>query len=511
MKSFPIDVPSQIHDCPFCHAEGLKLKTDTNGCFYIHCEHCQARGPAVPDETAARILPLTFKDNLLRVAADESPNFVFCKDRNGKFLMCNKAMAHFYDTEPYDMIGKTDADFNLNETQVKTYLESVQEIITSGKTQIVYESSTNARTGQVHHFQSVKKPIIGPDGHPIVLITANDITELQNMHNIVEENERRYRYAMDASHSGIWDWDINTNQVVHNSRWCEIVGLDHKMLCHSMDVLGPIVYAPDQERMMAAVTAALQGDGHYYSEHRMQRPDGTIVWVYDRGKVVEYDEQGNPKRMAGSIIDITQDKLYEHELEKKSRELEYYSNTLELLVNERTQALEEAIEKLQSIAVKDHLTGIGNRTMLEQWLKNQDINKQLTVTIIDLDYFKSINDKYGHQCGDTVLTSAVECFSNNVRSSDLLIRWGGEEFLLLLDSASVEQTAATAEKLRTELEKIKMLPNGGCVTASFGVCSTQITKDKLEQGIKEADNAVYQAKRGGRNRVRVYIPDEFNG
>lgn len=167
----------------------------------------------------------------------------------------------------------------------------------------------------------------------------------------------------------------------------------------------------------------------------------------------------------------------------------------------------------------DHLTGVRTRKVfeyeLEQALKvaREEIAehragaepiKEISVVFIDLDNFKRVNDTLGHAAGDTVLKRAADLLNNVLRKTDMLARYGGDEFVALLPNTNGEYAAVAAEKLRTALDTDSKLKKLG-VTASIGVCSTSAPNVvDLETFIKRADAATYAAKNGGRNRVEVY-------
>lgn len=489
--------------CPHCKNDTLSVKQYANDKQAFECSHCGARGPMSSVNEIPELMVSTFNYNLLKAVIDESPNLVFIKDLLGNFLLANNALANLYGTTPEQIIGKTDADFNSNAEQVESYLKNGRDVFQSGKTQILTETSTNAETGEVRYYQSVKKPIVGPDGDPLLLGIAHDITELQHAHQAVEEREKRYNVAMAASDVGLWDWDIRTNKVRHNLKWCELVGLQSDMLVHDMAALANIVHPDAQQRMMNAINHALKVDGVYESEHRLVRTDGQAIWANDRGRVVEYDEQGQPIRMVGSISDVTLRKNFENQLETATKELERHNETLEHLVQERTDALEQAVKELEKLATKDQLTGLGNRLMLKQWLAMQSRKQALVSILIDLDRFKSINDRFGHQVGDEVLVATSRCLSH-IRENDLLVRWGGEEFLIILTDISIEQAYVIAENLRIGLQNANILPVNEQITASFGICGQAFNKSAYEEAIQQSDTALYQAKKAGRNQVKVY-------
>ncbi|PPK58981.1 PAS domain S-box-containing protein [Malaciobacter marinus] len=125
----------------------------------------------------------------LHTIIDENPNIIIVKDYEGKFVLVNQAIARLYNTTTEDMIGKSDGDYNLNEDQVKHYLQSVKEIMDLDETKVVYEESTDILTGKIRYFQSIKKPISDRYGNKQLLIIANDITDIKEAQKKLKDNE----------------------------------------------------------------------------------------------------------------------------------------------------------------------------------------------------------------------------------------------------------------------------------------------------------------------------------
>lgn len=135
-------------------------------------------------------LQIQEQQQFLRVVLDENPNVIIVKDYEGRYVLGNQAVATLYNTTTLELEGKSDADFNNNVDQVNHYLQSVQEIMRSGETQVVFEESTNAKTGEIRFFQSIKKPITTPNGERQILIIANDITPIKKAQQKLKENEQ---------------------------------------------------------------------------------------------------------------------------------------------------------------------------------------------------------------------------------------------------------------------------------------------------------------------------------
>jgi diguanylate cyclase len=200
-----------------------------------------------------------------------------------------------------------------------------------------------------------------------------------------------------------------------------------------------------------------------------------------------------------------------HAAESAQRYLTALNQELERLVSDRTAALERSNAELKQLASRDSLTGLLNHRAtveeLERLLKSAfRYGEPLVVAMADIDHFKEINDHFGHQVGDGVLTALSRVLSSSVRAGDVCGRYGGEEFLLLLPKATAATGGELAERLRQAIEELHLPALAGAVvTASFGVAAVDplgpaVVADAV---IRRADDALYRAKREGRNRVHV--------
>jgi diguanylate cyclase (GGDEF)-like protein len=192
-------------------------------------------------------------------------------------------------------------------------------------------------------------------------------------------------------------------------------------------------------------------------------------------------------------------------------------------LQEARRYLQEALPVIQAkryaraveeMAVKDQLTGLYNRRYLELYIDNilagiKRRNSTLCILMCDIDYFKKVNDEYGHDAGDIVLKDLGHILLSNVRASDLVIRFGGEEFLILLIDCTASDAMVTAEKLRDNFENhlIRLPGQNIKKTLSIGVSEFPTDSNAIWEAIKFADIALYKAKEAGRNRVMRFTPD----
>lgn len=192
------------------------------------------------------------------------------------------------------------------------------------------------------------------------------------------------------------------------------------------------------------------------------------------------------------------------EIQRKANE------TLENKVRERTNELENANQKLAELSTTDALTGVRNRRYFDQVL-DREFNRafrereQLSVLMLDIDHFKAVNDDYGHQVGDEALRVIAKVLKEVVhRTTDLCARYGGEEFAIVLPNTEVEGAYQVAEKIRKEIAEQVVSAEGKefSLTVSIGVMGdAPASGDNVDLWLKEADDALYAAKEGGRNKV----------
>lgn len=223
-----------------------------------------------------------------------------------------------------------------------------------------------------------------------------------------------------------------------------------------------------------------------------------------RGYVIARNADGSVARMVGAHRDIHLRKCSVEQLEKRNQ-------SLEALVAERTRELSRVNQQLQlqldenrSLAERDALTLVANRYRLEKVLleeceRAQRFRLPLAIIAMDVDDFKPINDRYGHGVGDQTLMWVVECLQSCTRPEDLLARWGGDEFVLVLPKTSLDIAKALAETLRQKLRSRQQRDDLE-VTLSLGV-AVRLRDESPAALMARADQALYRAKAAGKDGV----------
>lgn len=420
---------------------------------------------------------------------------IIVKNWLGKFVFANQAVAKLYNTTPEQMIGYSDEHFTKNEEQGQFFLENVQRIMKAFKPELVYEDSTDAKTGEVRHFLSHKIPFLNPLNELNILVIAKDITDITRLKVNAEYNEKRLNFVLQTTKEGVWDWDITTNFIYHNHYWFELTGLEEH--CSSFADYKNCIFPEDRRKVELALVECLENNRPYRATYRIKQVGGNVIWVFDRGEVVERDAEGKPTRMIGAAQDITQQKLDQEQIEK--------------------------------LAFYDPLTDLPNRRLLQEHInlainQNKNTDTSSALMFLDFDNFKNLNDTCGHKVGDNLLVAVAQRLKFSLGEHHNIARFGGDEFVIIINNLdsdhhrAVKQVMAWSDKLhgcfeqtftlnRDSISKQLLTPIDYQLTVSMGVTIFNglhsIEPDEL---LKLADLALYRAKTEGRNRTVVFDP-----
>jgi diguanylate cyclase (GGDEF)-like protein/PAS domain S-box-containing protein len=296
----------------------------------------------------------------------------------------------------------------------------------------------------------------------------------------LKASEELWKFALEGAGDGVWDWDIEGDYAYLSNRYKEMFGFSDDDINTNRQDWNNRIHPDDLPSMTEAVNNYLLGKtSKYIHEHRVICKDKSIKWVLSRGMVVKRDKNGKPLRMVGTHADITERKLLE--------------------------------SKLQNLAHYDSLCNLPNRTLFNDRLRlalsyAKREKKKLAVMFIDLDHFKEINDIYGHQTGDKVLQQVSQRLVACVRESDTVARLGGDEFVVLLPIIDHENDAIlVANKIVDAVDQpIRIAQSEMRVSSSIGIAIyPQHGKDEKLLVIN-ADMAMYQAKKNGKNQSKVF-------
>lgn len=351
-----------------------------------------------------------------------------------------------------------------NESGAKSFEQEYRIVCTDGRVRWIYDRTTVERNddGRAHHFQGI----------------VIDITERKEAEERLRRSEERLHriasqvpgvlYQFRTTPEGERSFPYLSEGIV------ELAGISHDDLSRDTSLIFSLILPEDIETVEAVIAESALTMQPVNTQFRIRHPGGSIRWIEARS--IPQREADGSILWHGIFLNITRRK--------------------------------QAEDNIRVLATTDGLTGIANRTEFTRILEKEvervkRYGKPLSLIMYDLDHFKRINDTHGHDAGDHVLQTVARLATENIRSIDTAGRWGGEEFMVLLPESALAAAGQTAEKLRQVIEQ-HSFGKIGTVTASFGI-SEFCEQDDLNALLKRVDDALYQAKNNGRNRVEAVI------
>ncbi len=316
-------------------------------------------------------------------------------------------------------------------------------------------------------------------GRPYFLSVARNQSRQLAQQQDLEDREKQLWFALNEASDGLWDWEVATGKLYFSPQLKRMLGYGPDEMAPVLDTWKKNVHPDDVADVLAVLNEHMQGKrARFEAIYRLRNRNGHFIWVHDRGRVCEFNASGEPTRVVGMVQDIS---------DRKQLELQ-----------------------LQELASFDPLTGLPNRREANAFLDTQAqlcrrMNLPLGIAFLDIDHFKQINDLHGHLAGDQVLRQIGTVIKNTVRASDMVCRWGGEEFLILAPNTDHQDMLRVTEKVRQAV--IGATPGlSMSITLSAGISAARGRDIDLKALLSEADSALYQAKSKGRNRVESALP-----
>jgi diguanylate cyclase (GGDEF)-like protein/PAS domain S-box-containing protein len=309
--------------------------------------------------------------------------------------------------------------------------------------------------------------------------------EQQRQRLRAESDRLQLELATESARLGLWVLDVRSGRGEVRGAFAALLGFAEGEFDGRLESFMQRVHPDDQEMLREHQRRELELGDFSRVEFRVLHPDGSQRWLVSRSRGV-HDRHGALTHVAGLLFDRTE----QRELEEHLRDYQ--------------QELLDMAQRMETLAITDMLTGVGNRRALEEQLRARVAHSQrhrgaLSVLLIDVDHFKAFNDQYGHLAGDRVLREVAQRIVACVRTEDVVARYGGEEFAVLLPDTDMDGAWLLGERIRQAIESHAWPLRK--VTASIGVSSAAGVEAEAEILLREADEQLYRAKSSGRNLV----------
>lgn len=310
--------------------------------------------------------------------------------------------------------------------------------------------------------------------------------ERQRVEREILKLQERYALATAGANDCIWDWESDSGVAYFSPRWNELLGLAPDVVIDRLDGWFDRIH-PDDVGELRRLLAGRQPAGRrqFEHEHRLRHENGAYLWVFARG-VILADGAGRATRMAGSISSIAKRKETENQLLHR--------------------------------ALHDALTGLPNRVLLIDRLRQalrrfeRDHDLRFAVLYFDLDRFKDVNDSLGHSAGDALLCEIARRLLGVIRPGDTVARMGGDEFAVLVGDVEDESdTTLVAQRIHALFEQAVAIAGRDLFTsASIGIAVASPHYRSAEEMLRDADLAMYRAKRSANERTVIYDTSMHN-
>jgi diguanylate cyclase (GGDEF)-like protein/PAS domain S-box-containing protein len=433
------------------------------------------------------------QNDLYRQGIEILPDLFFVKDLQHRFVVANHALARQVGAaSAADVIGRTDTDFHAS-ALARGFREEEAAVMASGAVKHIEQEARRA-DGTLGWFSTMKAPLRDATGMIVGVVGyGRDITEQRHAKEALQrQNDEQRRFAetlvtarQEAEHARDM---LSEAAMVISDGFALFDPSDRLILCNSKFSLGQGLQPEGVIGLTFSEIMRLPGvrAGHALDDA------GFEAWL-------------DLRTASHRVADGTPFEIQHHGSWLLLQERRTKDGSIVLSRTDITH-LKNAQEDLRQLASRDALTGLSNRRdFVEQASRRIQTSEWATVVLFDIDHFKWINDTYGHVTGDETLRQLAWTCAGLLRPTDLLARWGGEEFILLLLSNEPSVTLQMVERLRSGIAALTVHSGRDRirVTASFGVASCVGWSCVLDKLIETADHAMYRAKHAGRNRIEL--------
>lgn len=441
------------------------------------------------------------------------PDMVFVKDaENLRFLELNKAGEELIGYSKEEVLGKSDYDLFTPE-QAEWFIQEDRQVLLFGEVQDTPMEIIQTRHEDIRILHTKKIPICDASGQAQYLLGISaDITDLLESQQRLQELARHipgviYQFRMRPD--GTFHFPYASEGIR------KIYGVSPEEVKEDATPVFNVLHPDELAGVSRSIYESAENLTPWYYEYRVCFADGRVIWVL--GYATPRRESDGGTIWHGYIKDITDRKEEEYSLIKAKERAETAEQTLQ----KAQIRLERFNKKLSQLIDIDGLTKIANRRCFnvrikQEWRRLSRAQVPISLIMFDIDFFKNYNDRYGHPEGDMCLTKVAQTARKAAsRPADLVARFGGEEFAVLLPETDTKGAIMVAEKIIQAISQLAIAheasPIGGQITISLGISTQFPSKELISRTlIKQADRALYEAKRRGRNQYVVWT-EELDG
>lgn len=415
---------------------------------------------------------LTYERGFLKTLINNIPDLIWLKGPDGVYLNCNPRFEAFFGAKEAEIVGKTDYDFV--DRELADFFRGHDRHVMETDITHVNEEEVTFADGHIEFLETTKTPMKDEHGNLLgVLGVGRNITERKLAQKSLQEQKEEFETIFNISRDGIAILDLETNFLDFNDAYLEMTGYTREELL-SKSCIG-LSIPEDHDRAVE-----------------------TVETVIEKGFVTNFEKTCIVKNGKHVIINMA---------------IALMPDRKKLLISTKDVTEAKAHEKkLQYIAHYDALTGLPNRVLLSDRLQQamaQATRNRTTIAIVylDLDGFKVINDLYGHEVGDTLLSTLASRMKQTLRNGDTIARLGGDEFVAIFpDLKEHEDCVPMLVRLLSVTSQTVMIDSIAMnVSASLGVSFFEEGNDiDPDQLLRQADQAMYQAKLSGKNRYHIF-------
>lgn len=405
-----------------------------------------------------------------KILLDNASDGIFIMDLEGNLIESSNRSAELlgYTTTEMQSLNVFDWDKGLNDDEWRIMMNTLSQHA------IELERIHTRKDGSTYYCH-ITANLVSIENQTYIYSSVRDVSKQKELQKSLDDSRLRWQFAVEGNKDGLWDWNLDNNDVYFSPQLKAMMGYENYELPNALDEWKKRIHPEDREKVFSDLQAYIDGNGSsYVNEHRLLCKDGSYKWIRDRGIIIERKTDGSPLRMIGTHTDISE-----------------YIAALELI--KRQTYIDELTQLHNRKAYKERI-----RELLEQFRRYQ---VPFSMIMLDIDYFKQINDSYGHSVGDIVLQKLAQLLTQVSRKNDYLFRIGGEEFVFLLTGTTLENAIHFSEKARVKIESDLQLPDYGELKVTISLGCTQVeTNDNVDTIFHKADQAMYKAKAGGRNQ-----------